>query len=128
MYMIDESSVIWTVVSLVLGIVGGLAVYFLFLKKENEGQYEGFLGWLYEFLNFKKLTIEAILKITYLMLAIFITLLSFASLSDSFISFLLILVLGNLILRIIYEMALITIMIFRNTSDINNKLGKKDKQ
>ena len=33
-------------------------MYFTFLKKDNEGKYTGFLGWMYDFLTFKKLTIE----------------------------------------------------------------------
>lgn len=120
------TSSVWTIVSLVLGIVGGLAVYFMFLKKENENKFEGFLGWLYNFLNFKKLSIETILKVTYLMIAIFITLASLSSISESFISFLVILIIGNFIVRVIYEFLLLQIMLYRNTTEINNKLTKKD--
>ena len=57
------SSAIWIIVSLVLAIVGGIVLYFTFLKKDNEGKYTGFLGWMYDFLTFKKLTIENVLKI-----------------------------------------------------------------
>lgn len=60
------SSAIWIIVSLVLAIVGGIVLYFTFLKKDNEGKYTGFLGWMYDFLTFKKLTIENVLKILYL--------------------------------------------------------------
>lgn len=69
------SSAIWIIVSLVLAIVGGIVLYFTFLKKDNEGKYTGFLGWMYDFLTFKKLTIENVLKILYLICAIFVTLL-----------------------------------------------------
>ena len=72
------SSAIWIIVSLVLAIVGGIVLYFTFLKKDNEGKYTGFLGWMYDFLTFKKLTIENVLKILYLICAIFVTLSSFA--------------------------------------------------
>lgn len=68
------SSAIWIIVSLVLAIVGGIVLYFTFLKKDNEGKYTGFLGWMYDFLTFKKLTIENVLKILYLICAIFVTL------------------------------------------------------
>ena len=66
------SSAIWIIVSLVLAIVGGIVLYFTFLKKDNEGKYTGFLGWMYDFLTFKKLTIENVLKILYLICAIFV--------------------------------------------------------
>ena len=66
--------------------------------------------------------IETILKITYIFMAIFITLSSFALIRLSFLSFLVTLVFGNIITRIIYELILITIMIWKNTAEIKNKL------
>ena len=101
------SSAIWIIVSLVLAIVGGIVLYFTFLKKDNEGKYTGFLGWMYDFLTFKKLTIENVLKILYLICAIFVTLSSFATISTSFIAFLVYLVVGNLVARIAYELILV---------------------
>ena len=41
-------------------------------------------------------------------------------------AFFLALILGNLVLRIIYEFSLIMLVICRNTIEINNKLNKKD--
>ena len=120
------SSAIWIIVSLVLAIVGGIVLYFTFLKKDNEGKYTGFLGWMYDFLTFKKLTIENVLKILYLICAIFVTLSSCATISTSFIAFLLYLVVGNLIVRIAYELILVRLIICRNTTEINKKLDKKD--
>ena len=120
------SSAIWIIVSLVLAIVGGIVLYFTFLKKDNEGKYTGFLGWMYDFLTFKKLTIENVLKILYLICAIFITLSSFSMISVSFLAFLLYLVVGNLVARVSYELILVKLIICRNTTEINKKLDKKD--
>ena len=75
---------------------------------------------------FKKLTIENVLKILYLICAIFVTLSSFATISTSFIAFLLYLVVGNLVVRISYELILVRLIICRNTTEINKKLDKKD--
>ena len=119
-------SAVWIIISAVLAIVGGLVLYFTFLSKKNEGKFTGFLGWAYDFLNFKNFTIEIILKITYLMLALFITLSSLATISSSFVGFLLTLLLGNLLLRIGYEFSLILLVICRNTTEISKKLNKKD--
>lgn len=121
-----EGSVTWIIIAAVIAVIGALILYFTFLSKRNDGKFKGFLGWTYEFLNFKKFTIEAILKITYLMLTIFITLSSFALISTSVGAFFLALILGNLVLRIIYEFSLIMLVICRNTIEINNKLNKKD--
>ena len=118
-------STVWIVLSLILAIVGGILVYFLFLSKKNEGKFKGFVGWLYEFLSFKKMFLEALLKITYLIVAIYITLSSFALIGTSFLSFLLTLVLGNVIARVIYEFSLILLVICRNTTEIAKNTSKK---
>ena len=118
--------VIWIMIAAVIAIIGGLVLYFTFLAKKNEGRFKGFWRWTYDFLNFKKLTIEAILKVTYLMLTIFITLGSFAIIPSSPAGFFAILILGNLVLRITYEFSLVMLIICRNTTEINTKLNKKD--
>ena len=81
---------------------------------------------MYDFLTFKKLTIESVLKILYLICALFVTLSSFSIISTSFIAFLLYLVIGNLAVRIAYELILVRLIICRNTTEINKKLDKKD--
>ena len=113
---------VWLIISVVLAIVGGLLVYFLFLSKKNEGKFKGFVGWLYDFLSFKKMFMEALLKITYLIVAIYITLSSFAIIGTSFIGFIVYLVVGNLIARLVYEFSLILLVICRNTTEINKSL------
>lgn len=117
---------IWTIIALVLAICGGIALYFTFLSKKNEGKFTGFLGWLYDTLRFKNLVIETLLKITYLILAIFITLFSFGLVAVNILSALGVLIFGNLAVRIVYEFSLMTIIICKNTSDINSKLNKKE--
>ena len=121
-----EYSAVWIIISMVLAVVGGIVLYFTFLKKDNEGKYTGFLGWMYDFLTFKKLTIESVLKILYLICALFITLSSFAMISVSFLTFLVYFVVGNLVARIAYELILVRLIICRNTTEINKKLDKKD--
>ncbi len=117
---------VWVIVSLVLAIIGGIVLYFTFLAKRNEGKYTGFLGWMYDFLTFKKMVIENILKILYLIVALFITLSSFAMISSSFLAFIGYLLIGNLIARIMYELFLVVLVICRNTTEINKKLDKKE--
>ncbi len=117
---------VWIIISAVIAVIGGIVLYFTFLSRKNEGKYTGFLGWMYEFLTFKKMVIENILKILYLVIASFITLASFAIISRSFLSFIIVLVVGNLITRIMYELFLVVLIICRNTTDISKKLDKKE--
>lgn len=121
---------VWMIVSIILAIVGGLLIYFLFLNKKNEGKFKGFLGWSYEFLSFKKMFLETLLKITYLIVALYITLASFALIAVNFLAFLSMLILGNLVARITYEFALILLVICRNTTEIakNTKTSKKEEK
>lgn len=120
-----SSAATWMLVSLVAALIGGIVVYLVFLNKSNEGKYKGFIGWLYDFLSFKSMFAEVLLKVAYIILAIFITLSSFALISVSFIAFLAYLILGNLVLRLAFEFSLVILVICRNTTEINKKLKKE---
>ena len=115
-------SLIWTIISAVIAVAGTVCVFVLFLNKKNEGKFKGFLGWLYDFLQFKTLVVEFVLKATYIGFAIFVTLSSFALIGTSFVTFLLTITLGNLSLRLIYELSILFVKICNNISEINKKM------
>ena len=117
---------VWSIVSLILAIIGAIVGYFLFLKPDKKVDNK-FLAWVKEFFNFKKMVIEDLLKIFYAFTAIFITLSSFSLISVSFFSFIMFLIFGNLLARITFEASLILIMIWKNTNDINKKIKKESK-
>ena len=115
---------VWVIFALILSLVGCFLVYFMFVKKNNKLKNEK-LEWLRSFLRFDKMLIETILKIAYIFAALFITLGSFSFFALGFSGFLLCLltiVFGNLIARICYEGMLIKIMIWKNTTEIKEKL------
>lgn len=114
-------TLVWTIISLVLAIIGGIVVYVVFQSKKVKITNK-FVLWLKDFCNFKHLFLETILKVTYIILAIFITLSSFNYIGTSFVMFLGQLILGNILLRAIYEGSLLIIMICKNTTEINKKL------
>ena len=114
--------VIWMVISAVLAIIGGICLYFTVFGKANENKYTGFMKWLYDFVTFKKMMLETLLRVLYIIVAIYITLSSFALISTSFISFLAMLVLGNLAARITFEFSLVLLTICKNTTEINSKM------
>ena len=93
---------VWSIVALILAVIGGILAYFLFVKgnlKLND--------------KLKKL------KILYLISTIFVILISFNLISVNFISFLLTLILGPVVIRIAYEGMLILVMIWKNTKSIS---------
>ena len=112
---------VWTLVSFILAICGALVLYFTFLSKSNDNKYTGFLGWLYDVLTFKTLTLETILKVAYLFVALFITLASFELIGVNFLSFLVTLVLGNLVARVVFESGLLILLMYRQLVKIGNK-------
>lgn len=115
---------IWSIIALVLALVGCFLVYFMFVRKSNDLKNPK-LEWLRSFLKFDKMLIEPILKIAYIFAAIFLTLFSFSFFAlgfPGFLAFLATITLGNIGLRVIYEAIMLQIMIWKNTSEIKNKL------
>ena len=117
---------IWLIIAFVLAIVGGILVYFLFVNSKTEPKGK-FLKWLKDFLSFKIMWIEAILKVFYYIATIFCVLGSFALIPMSFLAFFLTLVVGPIALRLVYEGTIMFIMIWRNTRDIAANTTKKEK-
>lgn len=118
---------IWGIIALVLAIVGGILVYFLFVKAKTEPKGK-FAKWLKDFLSFKIMWIEPILKVVYYVATIFTVLYSFTFLAlggYGFLMFLMCLILGPIIIRIVYEATMMFIMIWRNTRDIAENTKKK---
>ena len=117
-----QGIVIWTIISVILAIVGGILVYFLFVK--NKEKFSKKLETLREILDFKKMFIEPLMKVLYYICTIYVILGSFSLVSVSFVSFLLQLILGPIIIRLVYEGILIGIEIWKNTSEIAKNTKK----
>ena len=114
---------IWVIIASILAIVGGILVYFLFINKKDEPKGK-FLKNLKDFLDFKVMWIEKILKILYYIATIFIILFSFALISSDVLSFFVCLIFGPVIVRLVYEGLMMFIMIWRNTKDIAENTEK----
>ncbi len=118
-------SIIWVILSVIIALVGGILIYLFFVKKDTK--VEGKLKTLKDFLSFKIMLIEPILKVCYLVCTLLVVLSSFALIRTSFISFLLTLIMGPVLIRIVYESALLKIMIWKNTNILANANNKKEK-
>lgn len=118
------ASGIWTIIAAILAVVGGILLYFLFVRAKSEPKGK-FLIWLKDFLAFKTMWIEPVMKVLYYILTIFTILGSFSLISAGFLLFILTLVLGPIVIRLFYEMTMMYIMIWRNTQDIAKNTEKK---
>ena len=112
---------VWIIVSCILAIIGGIYLYFSFVTNKND-KYQGSLAKIHNFLNFKFTIFEAVLKIVYLVSAITITLSSFAFIYTNFFTFLYILVFGNILIRITFEVLLKLFILAKDVSEINKKI------
>lgn len=117
---------VWFIIAALVAIVGGILLYYLFVRTDKEPKGK-FAKWLKEFLSFKTLWIEALLKICYYIATIFTILISFSLIGTDVLAFFIVLILGPVVVRLIYELIMITIMIFHNTTEIA-KNTKKDKK
>ena len=107
---------VWTVIAFIIAIAAGIMIYFMFVK-DNKPVSEN-LQKLKDLLDFKTMLIEPILKIVYIIATVFIILFSFGLISLNFVSFLMVLILGPIAIRIVYELMMINIMIWKNTRKI----------
>lgn len=118
---------IWGIIALILSIVGGILVYFLFVKAKTEPKGK-FGQWLKKFLDFKIMWIEPILKVVYYIGTILIILLSFSFLAlggVGILSFFLCLIFGPIAIRLAYEFTMMFIGIWHNTQNIADSVVKK---
>lgn len=118
---------IWAGIATILAIVGGILLYFLFVKSKNEPKGK-FAKWLKDFLSFKIMWIEPILKCVYYIATIATILISFGFLGyggTGVLMFFCTLIFGPIAVRLMYEAAMMFIMIWRNTRDIADNTSKK---
>ena len=115
---------VWTVIAFIIAIAAGIMIYFMFVK-DNKPVSEK-LQKLKDLLDFKTMLIEPILKIVYIIATVFIILFSFGLISLNFVSFLMVLILGPIAIRIVYELMMINIMIWKNTKEINESIKPKN--
>jgi len=124
---IPEGFYIWAGIAGILAIVGGILTYFLFVKSKNQPKGK-FAKWLKDFLSFKIMWIEPILKCVYYIATIATILISFGFLGyggAGVLMFFCTLIFGPIAVRLMYEAAMMFIRIWHNTQDIADSVVKK---
>lgn len=118
----SSSSTSGSLIAFIVAIAASIVIYFVFMDKKEESKYTGFVKNLYDFLHFKINFIEAFLKIAYITTTLYVTITSFSLIKVDVALFFMVLILGNIIIRILYEAAFLLYNIYLNTKEINNKL------
>ena len=115
-------SVFLTVLAALVIVAGGLALYFLFVRKPNH--YQGAAARLHDALSFLTFYTEKLLRALYCIAVVSIVVSSVILLFSNFFGALLVFIAGNLIARIVFEFALLLLLVLcRNTQEINQKMG-----
>ena len=117
---------VWLIISILLAVIGGILLFTTYFGKDKEDKYTGYKKILYDFVNFKVTIIEPIFRVLYLVVAIAITLGSFSLITTNFFEFIGVLVFGNIAARLGFELLLLTLKLFKDVSEINSKLVKKN--
>ena len=118
----SSSSTSGSLIAFIVAIAASIVIYLVFMDKKEENKYTGFVKNLYDFLHFKINFIEAFLKIAYITTTLYVTITSFSLIKVDVALFFMTLILGNIIIRILYEAAFLLYNIYLNTKEINNKL------
>lgn len=114
-------AVVLPIIALLIIIAGGLALYFLFVRKPNH--FQGTVAKLHDVLNFRTFFTEKLIRLLYCITVVSIVVYSVILLFSHFFTALLLFVIGNLAARIVYEYALLLLVLCRNTQEINRKMG-----
>ena len=113
---------VWIIVSIILAVIGSIILYNTYFSKNNEKKFTGIKKVLYDFVNFKLTIIEPILKILYLIVAIALTLSSLSLITTDFFEFVAVIVFGNIVVRLAFELLILTLRMMKDVSEINLKL------
>lgn len=130
----------WEIISLILAIiisiVGAILAFVLIVPDKKRNGLNKFFKFLHDLFNFKFLTIEKILQVLYIISTIFVIVYGFFSLflfvpksffSDEVVWMgwigLLLMVLGPIAIRLVFECLMMFVILVKNTNQINNKLG-----
>lgn len=107
----------------ILVIAGGLALYFLFAKRQETPSQNPVVRWLHGALSFRTLFTEHLLRALYCIVVVAITVISITLLFENFFYAVLYFVIGNIVARIVFELTMLLMILCRNVQEINQKSG-----
>ena len=121
-----------------LSAVAATVLAFIFLLPEKKrASLNGFFKVVHDILNFKSLLLELILKASYIFATAFTVFAGFftifgktynygyygRSFGDNFVEGILIMILGPIAIRLTYELLMMFVILVKNVTDINKKMG-----
>lgn len=127
----ESAASVISIIGILLALAGTICLFIMVLPEKARAKLPPFMKYIHDFFNFKVLWLEKILKFLYTfttLLSIVCGLLMFIVGpfydSDMMVSGLLVMLLGPVAIRIVYESIMLFIILVRNSNQINRKLGQ----
>lgn len=124
------------IISFVLGIAATVLAFIFIVPEKKRAKLNGFGKFLHDTVNFKFLIVEKILQALYIFATATIIIMGFCCLflvEDYYYSTkwyglegLLIMILGPIFIRLVYEFLMMTVLLIKNVIQINNKLKNQN--
>ena len=123
------------ILGLIAAIILTIVTYVLIMPASKNGKLNKFCQFLHNFFNFKKIYLESVLKFFYVLNTIGCVTMGFFLLfgqvkiyrysKSTFLTGLLLMILGPIFTRLFYEILMLTIIQVKNIIEINNKINSK---
>lgn len=116
------------VISALVSIICSILVWVLVMPEKKRPTLNKFFTFVADVFNFRSLLIEKILKFTYLLFTLFVILFGFLAFvvnigeARTALIGLLVMILGPIALRLIYELSIMAVLLVKNVIEINNKM------
>lgn len=119
--------IVFLVIAIMIAIAAAVLAFIFIMPGKKRKSLPPFGKFAHDFLNFKWLLTDKVLKFMYIVETVFVVLYSFDIMfTGSFGIGLLVLLLGPVAVRLIYELLSMFVILVTNSSEINNKLEYKD--
>ena len=121
------------VISVLVALVLTILLWILVIPEKRRPKLGKFFAFLADLFNFKSLLIEKILKFTYVLLTLFAIVFGFCMLfivsyGESMALYgVLIMILGPIALRLVYELSMMGVLLVNNVIEINRKMSVEQK-
>ena len=114
----------WIIGLIIAAVVLGIILNFTFLKKSNEGRFTGFWGRVYDLLSINRFHTEDITKLLSVITFLMITFLGiYMIFTGSIVGGIILIVLGNLLARVCYELIMMFAILTRKTVSMDRRLA-----
>ena len=126
-------STLITILSAVLSVVGTVLIFIFILPGDKRAGLPKFGKWIHDFLNFKSLVVEAVLKFLYILSTLFVILDGFFTIfttnymgQNNALQGLLTMIFGPIAVRLAFELLMLLILLVKNVMAINRRLSGED--